>query len=161
AIGDYLARTKNGLAIEMAFVDHGRPVRLEREALARALPNATSRVAVLVHGLMCTESVWRFPDGTDYGSRLAADLGFTPLYVRHTPGRPVPDSGASLARILGALVDAYPRPLETIVPIGYSMGGLVVRSACHVARGEKHAWIDRVERAIYVGTPHLGAPLER
>ena len=41
------------------------------------------------------------------------------------------------------------------------MGGLVVRSACHVARLEKRSWLSLVRRAIYVGTPHRGAPLER
>jgi hypothetical protein len=52
-------------------------------------------------------------------------------------------------------------PLDEIIPIGFSMGGLVVRGGCHVASLEGHRWIDRVQRAIYVGTPHLGAPLER
>src|SRR5262249_14992739 len=121
----------------------------------------SSRVAVLVHGLMCTESVWRFPDGTDYGTRLAADLGFTPLYVRYNSGRSIADSGASLARLLTALVEAYPCPIEEIAFIGDNMGGLVVRSACHAATMEQHRWLDLVRRAIYVGTPHLGAPLER
>ena len=45
------------------------------------------------------------------------------------------------------------------MPVGYSMGGLVVRSACHVARIGKRGWLSLVRRAIYVGTPHLGAPL--
>jgi hypothetical protein len=41
------------------------------------------------------------------------------------------------------------------------MGGLVVRAACHVARLAGLPWLARVKRAIYLGTPHLGAPLER
>jgi hypothetical protein len=48
-----------------------------------------------------------------------------------------------------------------MVLLGFSMGGLVVRSACHAAFLAGHRWLSRVRRAIYVGAPHLGAPLER
>jgi triacylglycerol lipase len=164
AIGDYLARTANGLAIDLAFVAAARgqaPLALTGPSLARAYPEPATRIALFVHGLMCTEAVWEMADGTDYGSRLAADLGYAPLYVRYNSGRAIADNGASLARALETLVDEYPRALEEIVPIGHSMGGLVVRSACHVARLERHRWLSLVRRAIYVGTPHLGAPLER
>ena len=74
AVGDMLARTSNGLQLEMGWVRNGLPLRPERAALARAYPGATPRVVVLVHGLMCTESIWTLPDGSDYGSLLARDL---------------------------------------------------------------------------------------
>ena len=73
AVGDMLARTGNGLQLEMGLVRGGRPVPIEREALARACPDVTGRVVVLVHGLMCTESIWTLPDASDYGSLLARD----------------------------------------------------------------------------------------
>jgi len=162
AVGDHLARSGNGLATEMCFVADGRELPLEREALSRAHPAATRRVAVLVHGLMCTEGVWTHAEGGDYGSMLARDLGFTPLYLRYNSGLSIAENGTSLAALLKRLVAAYPAPLEEIVPVGYSMGGLVVRSACHVASlADDLTWLPRVRRAIYVGTPHLGAPLER
>ncbi len=163
AIGDYLARTGNGLATELCFVARigESPLALERQSLVNACPGATPRVALFVHGLMCTESVWEMKDGTDYGTRLARDLGYTPIYVRYNSGRAIADNGASLSRSLDALIAEYPGPLEEIMPVGHSMGGLVVRSACHVARLAKSHWLSRVRRAIYVGTPHLGAPLER
>jgi triacylglycerol lipase len=131
-LGDHLARTGNGLATSMTCVVDGRPLTMERAALERAHPQATPRIVVLVHGLMCSEDIWRLPDASDYGSLLARDL-----------------------------VVEYPVPIEEIVPTGFSMGGLVVRSACHVARLEGLAWLTRMRRAMYVGTPHLGAPMER
>jgi hypothetical protein len=161
AVGDYLARTANGLATPMACFVGGLAVPLDRAGLARAFPEATGRVVVLVHGVMCTEDVWALPDGSDYGALLARDLGFTPLYVRYNSGRAIPDNGAAFAAMLDSIVAAWPVPVEELLPIGYSMGGLVVRSACHVARGEGLGWLGLVRRAIYVGTPHLGAPLER
>jgi triacylglycerol lipase len=163
-LGDYLARTENGLATETELHSStagGRPLVLEPEALRRSLPNAGPRIALLVHGLMCTESIWQMPDGSDYGTRLASDLGMVPLYARYNTGLPLTESGASLSRMLTRLVAAYPVPIGDIVAIGHSMGGLVVRSASHAAELDGSSWLRLVRRAIYLGTPHLGSPFER
>ena len=161
AVGDYLARTGNGLATDLTLTCGGKPIGADAASLARAYPAATGKVVVLVHGLMNTEAVWAMPDGTDYGSRLAEDLGYTPLYVRYNTGRAIPENGAALTTLLADVVRAWPVPVTDIVPLGYSMGGLVVRSACHLARVAGSPWLNHVSRAIYVGTPHRGAPLER
>ena len=91
------------------------------------------------------------------------DHGFTPLYVRYNSGLPIAENGKALAALLEELVAAYPLPIEEIVPIGFSMGGLVVRSACHIASAAAtpSPWLPLVHRAMYVATPHLGAPMER
>jgi triacylglycerol lipase len=163
AIGDYLAKTRNGLATETTFFAAigSASLRLEPDALARAFPSPRGRIVFLLHGLMCTESVWRMRPGGDYGSLLAHDLGFCPIYVRYNTGLPVAESGADFARALELFVDGYPTRPDEIVLIGHSMGGLVARSACHVARLEGQRWLPLVRRAIYLGTPHLGTPLER
>lgn len=160
-VGDYLVREGNGLATEMACYRDGARLELSRAALCRAYPDAGPRAALFVHGVMCTETIWRFPDGSDYGTRLHATHGVTPLYLRYNTGLPIADNGAALAALLDALVSAWPCPLEELILIGYSMGGLLVRSACHVATERGLGFLPRVKRAIYVGTPHLGAPAER
>ena len=160
-VGDYLSRTDNALATEMSCWLGGRALALEPGSLARAYPQASSRVVVLLHGVMCTERVWTLEDGSDYGSLLARDLGFTPVYVRYNSGRAIADNGAQLASLLDGLTRAWPVPIEQLLPLGYSMGGLVLRSACHFAGLHRHAWLGLVKRAIYIGTPHLGAPAER
>jgi hypothetical protein len=160
-LGDHLARTHNGLATTLSFVHEGQTVAQDRAAIARAVSSPNPRVAVLVHGLMCTEQSWKMPDGADYGTLLERDLAVTPLYVRYNSGRAIAENGAALADLLEKLGDVYPGAIDEIVPIGFSMGGLVVRSACHAAQQKRHAWLARVKRAIYIGTPHGGAPLER
>ncbi|MBS2020123.1 MAG: alpha/beta hydrolase [Deltaproteobacteria bacterium] len=158
AVGDHLARTDNGLATAMAWVSRGH----------EAAASPAKRVVVLVHGLMCTEDIWAHEDGEDYGSLLARDLGFSPRYVRYNTGLSIPDNGASLSRLLAELVRDEPG-IEEIVPLGYSMGGLVIRAACHEVAMKNEAagapqagdWLSKVKKVIYVGTPHLGAPLER
>lgn len=160
-VGDHLARSGNGLATEMVLVHRGEPLVLDRHRLAEALGARSERVVVLVHGLMGTESVWELPDGTDYGSSLSRDLGYAPLYLRYNSGLSIADNGAELARLLDAVVALAPRPVTELVLLGHSMGGLVIRAACHAASLEQRAWLPLATRAIYVGTPHLGAPLER
>ncbi len=172
AVGDHLDRTGNGLATSMGLVHRGRPLPIERSALADAYPAASGRLVILVHGLMCTEDVWTHDDGADYGSLLERDLDLSPLYLRYNSGLAIATNGRSLDALLSSLVLEYPRPIEEIVLLGYSMGGLVVRSACHAAStraaamassgdAAEDAWLPLVRRAIYVGTPHLGAPSER
>jgi triacylglycerol lipase len=158
AIGDYLARTGNGLATDMILLTRSAAT-LDRRPLEGG--EARQRVVVLVHGLMCTESVWEMPDRSDYGSLLARDLGYVPFYVQYNSGLPIADNGAKLAQAIESKVREVPVPIEQIVLLGHSMGGLVVRAACHTAALEGHQWLRLARRAIYLGTPHLGAPLER
>ena len=165
AVGDYLARTGNGLATPttlLARIGAERPLTLERAALVRDLPGVSGRIALFIHGLMSTETIWEMADGSgDYGARLARDLGFTPVYLRYNSGLAIADNGARLSTALEAFAGEYPAPIDELVLVGHSMGGLVIRSASHLARLEKRRWLSLVRRAIYVGTPHLGAPLER
>ena len=161
AVGDHLARTGNGLAFAMAPYVHGEPVALRRDALERACPVATPRIVVLVHGLMNTEDIFRMPSGEDYGTLLRSKLGYTPWYVRYNSGLPIADNGASLSSLLDALLSEHPVPVTELLLLGYSMGGLVVRAATHDAAGRDAPWLRKVRRAVYVGTPHRGAPLER
>jgi triacylglycerol lipase len=161
-LGDYLVRTDNGLATELGLYCHGLPVSLTSEELATTYPNASARVCVLVHGVMSTEALWRFPEtGEDYGSLLARDLGYTPCYVRYNSGRPIADNGLALSQLLAELVAFFPTPVTELLLVGYSMGGLLIRSACHFGAESHEDWLPLVQRAIYVGTPHSGAPAER
>jgi pimeloyl-ACP methyl ester carboxylesterase len=73
----------------------------------------------------------------------------------------VSQNGRDLAALLEQLVAAAPRPVEEISLIGHSLGGLVIRSACHYAQELGLTWVPRVRRAIYLGTPHLGSPFEK
>src|SRR5271165_908747 len=65
-IGDYLVATNNPLAISMCLRRNGEPLPLERQALAAAIPSATSRLLVLVHGLGMNDLKWK-REGHDHG----------------------------------------------------------------------------------------------
>ena len=166
-VGDYLYRRGNGLAIDMALYHQGRRLTLTSDALRATHPDATSRVAVFVHGLGCNEGTWLYPDRntpgarTSYGQQLQRDLGYTPFYLRYNTGLAIADNGARLVALLDALWAIYPVPVEDLVLVGHSMGGLTLRVACHLAAGQGARWLPALRHVIYLGTPHDGALLAR
>jgi hypothetical protein len=159
-LGDYLAQTRNPLAIEMVFRVDGRPLELDREVLRRALPQATGRLLVLVHGSSVSDRQWT-RQGHDHGAALARELGLTAVYLHYNSGLHVSSNGRAFDALLERLVEAWPVPVGELVLLAHSMGGLVARSACHEAEAGGHAWRRALRALVCVGTPHHGAPLER
>ncbi len=144
-LGDRLAASGNPLAIAMRLRVAGTP---------------GPRIVLLAHGLCMNDLQW-LRDGHDHGAMLAAERGYTPVYVHYNSGRHISDNGRELAQQLQALADGWPVPLEDIVIVAHSMGGLVARSACHSGREQGHAWLAKLRKMVFLGTPHHGAPLER
>lgn len=162
--GDHLARTGNPLAIPMRVRAGGAAVDLTREALASAFPGASRHVVVLVHGLCMNDLMWSRDGqgrGHDHGAALARDLGITPVYLHYNTGQAIADNGAALDAVMHRLLDAWPVPIERLSIMGHSMGGLVARRAMESAARDSHPWLDRLDAYVSLGTPHLGAPLER
>ncbi|WP_440223236.1 lipase family alpha/beta hydrolase [Dokdonella sp. MW10] len=159
-IGDHLASTANPLQIDMALRREGRSLVLDRASLARDLVAPSGRIVLLAHGLCMNDLQWRRGDH-DHGAALAADAGFTPVYLHYNSGLHISSNGARLAEMLDELVAAWPVPVEELAIIGYSMGGLVARSACEHARRARRPWLAHLRRIVFLGTPHAGSPLER
>ena len=159
-LGDYLAQIGNPLAIEMQLRHGGHPLELERQVLRLALPQATRKLVVLVHGSCLNDRQWT-RQGHDHGAALARDLGFTPVYLHYNSGLHISSNGREFAELLERLVAAWPRPLDELVIVAHSMGGLVARSACHVGETAAHAWRPKLRKLVCLGSPHHGAPLER
>ena len=160
-LGDHLAATDNPLATPMTL-RHGAAVLLEHGPLD--VPGATGRPVLFLHGLCLNERGWRpDPDGTgeDYAPLLAAETGATPLHLRYNSGLPIAENGRRLAALLESVLARWPVPLERLDVVAHSMGGLVLRSAVHAAREAGLAWPGRLHTAVFLGTPHHGAPLER
>ena len=163
-IGDRLEQERSDLHQPLGVRVAGKPVPPQPEALAAAFPVATSRLVVFLHGLMETEFSWRLgagAHGQTYGTRLGGDLGCTAVYVRYNSGRHISRNGRDLADLLAALVDSWPVKVTEIALVGHSMGGLVARSAGHLAAAERSPWVRHVRHVVTLGSPHMGAPLEQ
>jgi pimeloyl-ACP methyl ester carboxylesterase len=161
--GDRLGAGLTPLGIRMAVRVEGRDLELTAREIGRAFPGAAPKMAVFVHGLAESDDSWRrrASQCAPYGDRLQAEFGYTPVYVRYNTGKHVSDSGHDLARLLDELTAAWPLPAEEILLVGHSMGGLVIRSACHYGLEASAAWTERIRHVFYLGSPHLGAPLAR
>lgn len=144
-LGDHLVATGNPLAIPMGM---------------RVVPTPGSRVLVLAHGLCMNDLQWR-RKGHDHGAALARDLGFTPVYLHYNSGLHVSTNGRAFAVLLEDLVRQWPAPVEEVVILGHSMGGLVTRSACHYGSAAGHEWLAPLKKLVFLGTPHHGSALER
>ncbi len=163
--GDHLEDRHAPLAIPTAVRIAGSDLAVhDHAAVAAALPDATEHVVVFVHGLLADERWWELPmdeSGATYLSRLRDEHDLTGLAVRYNSGRRISHNGAELARLLESLVVTWPVPLASLAIVGHSMGGLVARSAAHQANELGHAWVRRLRALVTLGSPHLGAPLER
>jgi pimeloyl-ACP methyl ester carboxylesterase len=164
--GDYVARRAPALAFEMEIRRHGVSVDTTPEALRAAFPDATSRLAVFVHGLCETDDSWRLgtagrAERRTYGERLQDELSYTPVQVRYNTGLHISDNGRALARLLADLTRCWPVSVEEVVLVGHSMGGLVARSACHYGERAGLRFTDQIRHVFCLGTPHLGADLEK
>ena len=161
--GDYLLRTGNPLAIDMSLRYRGYCVDLQdptRVIEQRGDVTPANKLVVLVHGLCMNDRQWR-RNGHDHGAALADEHGYLPLYLRYNSGLHIASNGRLLAEMLERLIGNWSAPLDELVIIGHSMGGLVARSACYYAREAGHAWPKTLRKLVFLGTPHHGAPLER
>jgi pimeloyl-ACP methyl ester carboxylesterase len=158
--GDHMAETHNPLAIHMAFRVQGQPVSLTRAALQQHISQPKSRLLVMVHGLCMNDLQWQ-RKGHDHGASLAGALDVTALYLHYNTGLHVSANGQLFSQALQTLVEQWPVPVEELVIIGHSMGGLVARSACQHAEVAGLGWLAKLRHLVCLGTPHHGAPLER
>jgi pimeloyl-ACP methyl ester carboxylesterase len=158
--GDYLIASGNPLAITMHVRKAGMPVAITGTALSAAFPDPTRDIVVLLHGLCMDDLQWA-RNGHDHGAALARDLGYTPIYLHYNTGQHISTNGREFGDLMETLLREWPRPVERLVVIGHSMGGLVARSACHYAARAGHRWPKHLDDLVFLGTPHLGAPLER
>jgi len=146
-VGDALAERKSRLAIPMSLIGEVKGGKL----------------CILVHGLCDSEETWRFPDdpALSYGALIQKDFGFAPLYLRYNTGLHISTNGRALAKLLGEIEETSPGAIQELIFIGHSMGGLVVRSACHYGQEAGANWARRVRKIFLLGTPHLGTDFER
>lgn len=190
-LGDHLHDSGNPLALPMVLRHQGQVLLLPSgvgaararaaRPMVRVAQPVRGRLLVMVHGLCMNPWQWqpqpqpptqRQPGAdprpsrpgavsVDLGAALAADGDLSLLHVHYNTGLPVATNGRLLADRLQALMQVWPVPVRELVVVGHSMGGLVARSACHVAQSRGDDWLPRLSTLVCLGTPHHGAPLER
>ncbi len=164
-LGDHLLDTANPLVITMALRHQGLTLPLDKASLGQRLPQATGKILVVAHGLCMNDMQWSSNDKegakTSHAEVLARELGYTPVYLHYNTGLHTSINGQQFAALLEQLLQAWPRPIESLSLLVHSMGGLVARSACSHAENAGQAWRKYLKSIVFLGTPHHGAPLEQ
>lgn len=109
--------------------------------LPLSISNASSKVVVFLHGLVADETVWLYPGDPhrSYASLLERDHGYTPLHLRYNSGLHISENAKRFSSLLEEFVTSYGAPMDELVLIGHSMGGLVLRAgAWYGARRDTH-----------------------
>ena len=159
-VGDHLHASGNPLALQARLRLDGRVLPLDGHPWPPTSTTPTPRLLVQVHGLCMNHLQWRHR-GHDHGQRLAATLGYTPVHLHYNSGLSIADNGEAFSALLQRLFDEWPLPIERFAILGHSMGGLVARAAIASAQRERMRWVEQLDRIVFLGTPHHGAPLER
>lgn len=158
-LGDHLAARNNPLAIPMQFRRNGVSIAMGEYPFEEAIQQSTGKIALMVHGSCMNDLQWN-RQGHDHGAALARDLGYLPVYLHYNTGLHISQNGREFAGLIEGLIHQLPQPIELVI-IAHSMGGLVSRSACHYGKVAGHSWLDHLQKIVFLGTPHHGAPLER
>ena len=146
-LGDTLTEQKSGLAIEMSLSS-------EKQG---------ERVCIFVHGLCASNSSWKYTENKNksYGSLLEKSRGYTPIYINYNSGLHVSTNGKALSKLISQHCKKSSTTIKEIIFIGHSMGGLVIRSACHYAKKSRAIWVKKTRKIFLLGTPHHGNDYEK
>ena len=159
-VGDYLEEKDNPLKIEMQFRYQSKSIPLDTKGLDEAYPTINGKILLMIHGSCMNDIKWN-RKGHNHGEELAKELGKTPIYLNYNSGLHISTNGQNLNDLLEELVQHWPVPIEELVIIAHSMGGLLVRSALHYGQQNQNTWTDHLAGIVFLGTPHHGAPMER
>jgi len=158
-LGDHLAARNNPIAIPMQFRQAGVPLGVGDQAFNRAVQQSDGKIVLMVHGSCMNDLQWN-RQGHNHGAALARDLGYLPVYLHYNTGLHISQNGRKFTGLIEVLINQLSQPIELVI-IAHSMGGLVSRSACHYGRLAGHSWLNHLQKMVFLGTPHHGAPLER
>lgn len=161
AFGDWLAQNHRVWAQPMQLCRAGRTLPVDRDAIIASTGTPRPHVVIFAHGLCLNDLHWHPVDGPGFGDRWEHHQQATTFYLRYNTGLHIHENGRQFARLLHALYQHYPIPIERLSLIGHSMGGLISRSACQYAQHDEMPWLSVLQDLACLGSPHEGAGLER
>lgn len=159
-VGDYLEKQENPLKITMQLRHQAKVIAFDVKSLMETYPNINGKILLMVHGSCMNDIQWT-QKGYNHGEALAKELDKTPIYLHYNSGRHISTNGQDLNELLEQLVLIWPVPIEELVIIAHSMGGIMARSAVFYGQRQQKKWTKYLKKIIFLGTPHHGASLER
>ena len=159
-IGDYLEEKENPLKITMQFRYQSKTLAIDPKSIKAAYPKVNGKILLMIHGSCMNDLQWTRKDH-NHGKIIATELNKTPIYLKYNSGLHISSNGKNLNNLLEELVKNWPEPIEELVIIAHSMGGLVSRSALYYGEKNQKKWTKHVKKIVFLGTPHHGSYVER
>lgn len=161
-VGDYLQENKNPLTISMSLKQNGAAIDFDKikKEKEKNDKKVSGKILLMVHGLCMNDIQWTWK-GHNHGEILADSLDFVPVYLHYNTGLHISENGQKMNLILEELIENWCVPVEEIVILVHSMGGLLSRSAFFYGTKNGQSWTKFLTKIIFLGTPHHGSPLER
>ena len=159
-IGDYLEEKENPLKITMQFRYQSKTLAIDPKSINVAYPKVNGKILLMIHGACMNDLQWTRKDH-NHGEIIATELNKTPIYLKYNSGLHISSNGKNLNNLLEELVKNWPVPIEELVIIAHSMGGLVSRSALYYGEQNQKKWTQHVKKIVFLGTPHHGSYVER
>jgi pimeloyl-ACP methyl ester carboxylesterase len=159
-IGDYLEEKENPLKITMQFRYQSKTLAIDPKSIKVAYPKVNGKILLMIHGSCMNDLQWTRKDH-NHGKIIATELNKTPIYLKYNSGLHISSNGKNLNNLLEELVKNWPVPIEELVIIAHSMGGLVSRSALYYGEKNQKKWTKHVKKIVFLGTPHHGSYVER
>jgi len=159
-IGDYLEEKENPLKITMQFRHQSKAIPPDNESIRAAYPNINGKILLMVHGSCMSDLQWTRKKH-NHGKIVAEELQKTLIYLNYNSGIHISSNGKNLNDLLEELVKNWPVPIEELVIIAHSMGGLVSRSALYYGEQNQKNWTKHLKKIVFLGTPHHGSYVER
>jgi pimeloyl-ACP methyl ester carboxylesterase len=144
----------------MQFRYQSKAIQIDSESLKETYPKINGKILLMIHGSCMSDIQWNHKN-RNHGETLSEELDKTPIYLNYNSGKHISTNGKDLNKNLQKLVKNWPVPVEEIVIIAHSMGGLLTRSALYYADQNNNKWRKHLKRVVFLGTPHHGSHLER
>ncbi len=162
-MGDSMAEKGSKTLVNMSFRYQSRDITIERIKEHYDFEKYSGKIIIVVHGLMCDESVW-LSEPTDKIQRLGTcienEKKANVLYIRYNTGLHISENGRKFSNLIQKFVKTYPSVKEVVI-FSHSMGGLVTRSAGYYADIQKQNWITLLKKVFLIGVPNEGSYLAK
>ncbi len=166
-IGDYLSSKNNALSLPMSlFSIDSSEVIVENNQLLNANQleqfNHKKKIVLFIHGAADNELCWYRTNDTDsvnIAYNLRDDYEMAPILLRYNSGLSILENAEKLSAIIKTFMGQLSEDKELYI-VAHSMGGLIFRQTLGLAISSHENWTRTLNKIIYLGSPHHGAPLE-
>lgn len=159
-IGDYLEEKNNPLKINMQFRFQSKALKIDSESLKATYPTITGKILLMLHGSCMNDTQWTRKNH-NHGEILSTELNKTLVYLNYNSGKHISTNGQNLSNSLDELLKNWPVPVEELIMVAHSMGGLIARSALYYGQQDEKKWTKYLKKVVFLGTPHHGSHVER